>query len=267
MTINEQGKIYAADTRTGAVHVFDGEGHRVLVCHPKTDDYAGDLWNPSLTVNDRGDVFIARGSVANDRGEQFLHYSPRCDRLGIETAKLGEVAQDRLSQHGTTNQWVLGFTSAYLIDAQGAISRKLDRTAAAEWLEHPGPAGVAADGSVAIFSGIDAPFLGNGKSNAPVATVFSASGDALTTFAVPRGTITWAGNIAFDGKQLIFLVALDDAKTKLSVVAMDIHGKPLFRFTPPSLTQNAHVALVHRQNELELWIFDGKTTVNRYAFP
>ena len=44
-------------------------------------------------------------------------------------------------------------------------------------------------------------------------------------------------------------------------------GKPLFRFTPTSLTQNVHVALVHRQNALELWIFNGKTTVNRYALP
>src|SRR5690606_10355723 len=94
LSVTRTGWIYAADNRTGAVHVFDPHGVRHHVCVPEPTDYDGSLGLPSLTVSDSGDVFIERGNgLANPMAIDFIHYTPTGKRAGIESIKLDDVSQ------------------------------------------------------------------------------------------------------------------------------------------------------------------------------
>ena len=66
LAVGGSGRIYAADARTAAVHVFDVTGKRLHVCRPNTHDYDAQLSLPSLTATDAGDVFIARRDGMSD---------------------------------------------------------------------------------------------------------------------------------------------------------------------------------------------------------
>ena len=61
LTLDKQGRIYAADGRTGAVHVFEKDGTARHICQTIPSDVSQELWNPTLAVNDAGNVYICIG--------------------------------------------------------------------------------------------------------------------------------------------------------------------------------------------------------------
>jgi hypothetical protein len=46
---------------------------------------------------------------------------------------------------------------------------------------------------------------------------------------------------------------------------MDTHGSASYRFAPPSLDDSSKIFLLRRNGASELWIYDGKGSINRYA--
>lgn len=269
MRVDAKGWIYAADRRTAAVHVFDSEGERVRVYRPDAGDYADELVLPSLTVSDAGDVFVTRRWLLRGGTPDFLHYSPSRGREGVESLGVDEISQDWHWQPGTGNRWVLGYENVYLVGADGKALRVIERTAQGHWLERPKPAGVAPDGRIAVVSEA-LPSRAEESDGPRVVTIFSREGDALATWPAPDGLLTWAG-AAFDGSRFVALVRPAftgvDPEPGLAVAALDAQGRPLFRFEPPVAHEGMRAFLVPRGAGSELWLFDGRASIDRYALP
>lgn len=258
ITVASNGLIYVADEKTAAVHAFDRDGRRKLVAEPATSDYDEDLFAPTLTVSDDGEIFVTHSETT------LVQYTASGERVGLVSVELDEVSQKWYSQPGSRNRWILGYEDVYLVDAGGNVLRRIQRAANGRWLHDPGPAGVAPDGSIAIMS--DAIVLHYGHAEPPSVTLYSAAGDALTTWPVPPGVLAWA-DFAFDGAHLAFRAGSDDDPDSAFVIVTDAEGKPLFQVLPPSGESIDAVFLVPTEGASELWLFDGEYGIDRYAMP
>lgn len=271
LVIDAKQQIYAADRRTGAVHVFDRSGRSIRICQPDPTDFDGDLSLPSLSVSEQGEVFLSRENEGMPGRPSFLQFDANCGRVGTVSIELDEVAQDWYSQPGSRNRWILGFIRGYLVDADRRVLAKLERTADGQWLDHPGPAGTAPDGSIAIVSGASSASDLDPQTHPPVVTLFDRLGAPLRTWPAPEGLINWAGDVAFDGRQLAFATRSPTATTRPgypdSVIITNLDGNRLFRFVPPHGKPLTQAFLVPGAQRSELWLFDGAFTIHRYAMP
>ena len=68
-----RGRIYAIDSRTGSIHVFDQSGNLLNVCQAKPTDFKHEILFPALTVNDKGDVYLGLGRMAFRTGGEPTH--------------------------------------------------------------------------------------------------------------------------------------------------------------------------------------------------
>lgn len=230
----------------------------MLVAEPAASDYDKDLVVPTLTISDDGEIFVSHSDTS------FVQYTAAGERVGIVSVELDEVSQDWHSQPGSDNRWILGHENVYLVDAGGHTLRRIERAANGRWLQDPGPAGVAPDGSIAIMS--DAIVLSHEREEPPSVTLYSAVGEALITWPAPEGALPWA-DFAFDGVHLAFLSVSEDDPDSAFVIVTNAEGKPLFR-TPSAPGETiAAVFLVPSGGASELWLFDGEYGIDRYAMP
>ena len=262
--VTRDRRIYALDRRSNAVHVFDARGIQRRLCVPAPADHAGELTPSAISVTDAGEVFVPRSDSSNS---EFVRYAADCRRIGIVQHDLpDESHQARHSQNGTLNLWVSGSDNIYLMDLASNVRRKIERNARGEWLESPAMAGVAPDGGLALLSGTGQPvpaFLTGGD-----LTLYSANGDALRTWKVPHGVVDWAGPIAFDGTRVVLPVTHDREARTLAFVSYDTRGNAQFRFEPPSSNPQMRAFLIPSAGGVsELWLFDGKASIVRYALP
>lgn len=267
LTVDPEGRIYVADERTGAVHVFDDKGTRMRVDHPDATDYKGALSLPSLTASARGEVYISRHDFRDfDQPADFLHYAASGARAGVESIKLdSEVSQHWFFQNGSDNRWVLGYLNVYLVDATGRVLRTIERTASHMWLEVPGPVAVAPDGSIAVLSG--AHRLNEYRDSPPITvTLYSPKGDPIASWPAPADLDkTVDSNVAYNGMQLAFLEKSRSPEDALSAMITDSQGKPLYRFPLRSNPYRTKLFLMQREVGRELWVYDGNRTIDRYA--
>jgi hypothetical protein len=268
LTVGVDQTIYAVDDRTGAVHVFDKDGQRLRVLKPAVGDYTGTPYDPSLTVMEDGDVYVARKGTG-DESLDFLHYGPDGRRIGVVSLSLDdEVSQDWYAQPGGNSRLIVGYENAYRVDGKGAVLRKLERGADGQWLDKPSLTSVASNGGFAIVSGgPSARQLGNADSPPARVSLFSAHGDVRETWDAPEGLSFRSGAIAYDSQRLAFLVGAGDYEAATAVVITDPHGNPQFRFTPPADHPPGRAFLIRSDSGPELWLFDGKKQIDRYALP
>jgi DNA-binding beta-propeller fold protein YncE len=261
--ITHDGKIYAVDQRTAAVHVFDTAGRRLAVCHPDPHDYAGEMRGTSLTIADSGDVFVER----DDRRHDFVHYAADCRRVGVERADLDEVAQHWHAVPGSSRRWIVAYQHLYLVDAQNSVKRSFARTADGHWVEAPGAAAIAPDGTMVVVT--DASDH-EGFSSDRLLTRYSTAGVALETWPLPAVAKMWMSQFAFDGKRVVLPVDTRqdlNEPANISLAAYNVHGKALFRFAPVFHGEEMTVFLVQPHEQPQLWVFDGRAKIERYALP
>ncbi len=247
LTIDRHGSIYAADSRTNAVSVFDRDGRLLHVCVPEPTDVSEKLWRQTLAVNNEGHVFL---SVDDTRSESsFVHFSESGERLGVVKFK----TQDWHFQPRTKNGLALGFENAYLIDPNGKLLRKISRRADGNWLENPRGAAFARDGSFAVSADHS---RGEGVS----INIYDKDGTPASTITMPS-EIRYP-NLAFDGKNLV--VGSLDTLYYCSV------SKGNFYKLTPSPVKGKHVNLqpYFGAGRDELLIFDGSgAKLYRYSMP
>lgn len=257
--IANDGRVYVADARTAAVHVFDDTGKPLLVCRPLPDDHRGEL-DVELAVSELGDVWLQPNSMA-DGNAKYVHFAPNCERLGIEQLALDTVSETWLPMRGSRNRWVMGHGQIYLIDAEGGVLATRERASDGRWLDNLGAGAVAGDGTLAVASGD----LGSNETGRFVA-LFDADARPLGTLPSPRGFEAWHP-MAFDGQRLYFGWSSDRESDPTAVTVTDLDGRPLYRLVPPSGRIIDAIGLVRRDGRDELWVFDGKRTIHRMALP
>lgn len=265
--VTAKGASYAVDDRTGVVHAFDMSGMRTRVFRPAIDDYDGRLWLPVLAIADSGDVYVSRDR-RGDAGLSYIHYSADGSRIGLESLAVDSITQTWIAQPGTSRRWVLGYDGIHLVDASGVVIRHIERDSEGRWLTQPRPAAAAPDGSLAVlFGGPIRQFI-DGRSSSGYGTLalYSANGDPLRSWPAPAGALPMPGAIAYDGRRLAFVVGAD-VGTGAAIAITDRSGTVISRFTPDAIHPPQRVYFVDAGDSQELWVFDGKVTVTRYAMP
>lgn len=243
--------LYVVDRRTGAVHVFDRSGRPRRICRPAPYDHATEVFDPSVAVFDDGTVFVGRD---DDDGVSFVHYAADCTRIGRASIDIGgEVSQKWYPQPRTGARWVVGYRDAYLVDRDGKVERRIERSADRRWLHVPGTASVAADGSIAILS--------DGWGDPRIST-FAADGTPLATWAVPRQVLGMDGRLAYDGRRVAVMVS-SEAGRRSHLLVSDAQGGRGVRIGMDDPDSALTVHLV----DGELWTFDRRRTITRYAVP
>ena len=150
ITVDRKGRIYAVDSRTGSIHVFDSAGTPDHVCQTRPTDFREVVILPAITVDDPGDVYLELGDgVASPNDErQFAHFSADGNRL----KDVALPARACFFQPGTANIVALRYEEVLLVDPSGKTLRTIRRRPDGNWLEHPHAVSLAADGSMAIVS-------------------------------------------------------------------------------------------------------------------
>ncbi len=250
LEVDTTGRIYAADWRTGAVHVFDPRGQFLRTCVPSpTDDFDGHLGDQQLTASEDGHVYLGLGDIVNNRVGQYVHFLPDGTRQGIETLALDNIKQDWYLQPGTGNRWVVTYEMVLLVDRAGTILKTIDRCPDRKWLEQPDEASVAPDGSLAVVA-------------RRAVNLYSATGDPIRTIPIPAQFKGSRAPIAYNGKW----VALWDQS---GVILFDCSSQKWQQFSLRSTLVNVHFgySLALAPNGRELLLYYGGSTISRYELP
>jgi len=246
ITIDKHGKIYAADSRTGAIHVFEKDGTARHICQTLPSDVSKELWNPTLAVNDTGNVYICIGKYT---GEKYLHFSPNGKRMGQVRFRT-----DKWSfQPETGNGLAVDHRVAFLIDKDDQVLQTINRSHDENWLELVGDVAFAPDGSFVIAAM-------QASSNGNSITVYDKTARPKKTLKLPNDTNF--PNLAFDGTNLV--VGSFDA-----ITYVNINDGQFNQFTPKSdvgKQTSWHPFFVPGIDEVI--VFDGaSSTLRRYEIP
>ncbi len=238
---DSQGRLYAKDERTGALHQFDSEGRKLRVFNPGKDPAA---------IHERMTV-----AAANERTAEL---AKKLERSGyIRIAKDGTVSlAKKLGFDSVMESWfprnndmfALTYEAAYFVGSDGKKLRTITRRADRNWLANPDGAAVAGDGSFAITSK-------QYDERDSFVTFFSAAGEPLHTASL-QGFMQLSG---YNGKHAVFL-------RKGETLITDNRGKPVQRFSGVEADWSWGQFLT--RDGRELWVIEyASRKVTRYAMP
>jgi hypothetical protein len=181
------GRILLSDERTRAVHVFDAQGHRLFTCRPAPGDEQGCV---ELAGAPDGRVFAA-GDALRNGAKGFICYSPQGDRTGtidipVPSPNFPYASQCWIFQPQGGRRWVIARPALTLVDADGNVVRAIDKRPDGTWLWHPGKAGMAPDGSLALIAGR--------------LCLYGPEGEPLQTIPLPEDARYAC--VAFDGRRI-----------------------------------------------------------------
>ena len=242
VTIDRHSNIFAADSRTGTVSVFDKNGKLRHVCETKPRDVLEELWNPSLTVDDDGKVYLG---IEDNIGEsKFVYFAVDGDRIGL----IDFISDKWQFQPGSELGLALDFTDGYLVNRDGKRVQKISRRANGNWLEDPYSAAFAWDGSFAIAT-----------SNNSSVTTYDRNGTPEKTIDLPA-EISFP-KLAYDGKKLVI-----GCYDKLFFCSVEV-GE-FYRLVPSPATGRNIALHPYFTTQGELLVFDGSSKkIHRYAIP
>jgi hypothetical protein len=250
IVVDPRGRIYAIDSRTGSVHVFDQSGKSLFVCQAKPTDFKDEIVFPALTVNGTGDVYLGLG------GHLVLGETRPYAHFAADGRRLDDVvfpAAVCYFQPAIDNLVAKRYQEVRLIDPAGKVVRTIDRRPDGNWLEQPWAIAFAPDGSMAIVA------HGTHAAGTSV-NLYKADGEPIRTIVLPD-VVRRYPRIAYDGNRL---VVVDRA-----LVIFDAAGRPIAQCDPPlKVPQGRWYYPYLLPGGRELALFDGKRPVlHRYELP
>lgn len=259
MHITRGGRIHAVDRRSGAVHVFNADGRREMICRPDVEDYDQELSLPAITVSDAGEIYVERAARGDRAG--YVRYSKDCTRIGVESATVDSIAETWLAQPGSERRWVLGHEKLYLLNADGTQYVEQGRDAQGHWLIDPALPASADDGSLVLYTGH---LFGHESAAMQASTAFvlyDAKARALRQIPAPAGVAGWA-NLSYAGNLISFIAEVDSKQRAVHIA--DLNTGAIRRVTQAT-TKSIRAWLVQPAGKLELWVFDGDRRIDRVA--
>ena len=261
--LGPEAKIYAVAERTFAVHVFGPDGGWQTVCKPTPTDFNDFIDMPRLAVSDAGDVYLGLGDRRSrglsQRREEYLHFAHDGTRLGEEHLGIDWPREDWYFQPGTGNRWVVGYQDVFLADPDGNVIRKIAKRSDGTWIECPGHASVASDGSIAVVVGPVDTYDDGGD---VYVNVYSATAEPgmLTKLPACLGSFPRLG---YDNGRLV-------AAGNEYLVVFDETGRPVRRLALSAKLQegrNWQPFVVNGGRELLLFGGIDTSTLRRYSLP
>lgn len=254
MTVDREGRIYAVDGRTAAVHVFGTDGVLLRTCTPEPTDFASGAGIGSITIDGEGGVYYLTDSHANRAG--YLHFSQDCRRIGFEPLRIDRVREQWLFKPGTRERWVLGYRAIHLLDEHGDTLRSIERRPDGNWIEHVQEGAVGPDGSLALIASPD----GRGMRGPAVVNVYRADGEPIRSIPLVAESIF--ARVAFNGS----IVATTDSD---AVYLYDLKGgRPRKASLPADDAPGGWWHVYFSPDGAELWL-RGTTSkdIQRYRIP
>ena len=243
-------RIYVADSRSRSLHVFDASGKPLGTCIPDPADLDDTAHVSHLAFSSDGHVFASLGS----RDAGYLHFDEQGRRLGRARVAAERGCPPLYFQPTGTRCWAIGRHDLFLLDGLSNELRRIRRKADGQWLDDPGLAAVAPDGSIAIH--------GAGST----INLYDADGNARSTFVFPvypRFSYYSAfAPPAYDGRRVY-------VRSNNLLSMFETHGTPLgvFSFGTELQTEKWSGPFLAAQGR-ELWfIAPGDLSVHRYAIP
>jgi hypothetical protein len=239
------GLIYLADDQTGSVHVFSPEGRKLHIFKPTKTDTSGNLRSPTLTVTDKGRVFL-KGDWIDEK------YMVFCADGSPENAIPTEQFFNWIARRGIGGMLMTGFRELMITDESLAVKRTINRWPDRRWFEYCESAAVAEDGSFVILGG-SGPEVG-------LLGFYSPDGNPQRMARVPVEWDTERLSLAGWNRKHIAM-----NYGSISVIC-DREGKLVNSQNVPAI-EGKWAQFIMRDGQ-ELWILDfEKREVSRYAMP
>ena len=250
VTVNQQGRIYAMDDRTGAVHIYDDAGAWLGVCKPDVTDFTDKIWDAQVAVRSDGTVF-ARGDTT-----RFIQFGLDRHRLGVKRIDVDTVTQHWYPLPNGDHTLIVGYHDAYIVDGAGEVIRTIQRRPNRNWLEQPRGASIAADGSFAIITG------GGYADGKPWEVhLYTAAGEPIRTIEMPNACLS--SFFVYTGKVLV-------TRTDHDLCVFTLAGAPILK-SPVALSGFVDVNLrwqCFAPGARELWLVCAeRKSVSRFELP
>ncbi len=205
--VGADGRIYAVDSETSGVHVFDRKGHSLFVCQPTPKEFKSGQAILIITLS--SDIYLSGGEAAG-----FLHFSPSGKRLGYVPGCDGEGPEVPIRPQ-LDWRWM----GIHLVNERGKSVARLRRFPDQSWME--GPSAVAPDGQLVAIEELSY----FGPKNVPRKIAFySATGQAQSQALLPAEMPDTYGT-AYDGERCYFT-------TEKGLLATNRNGKIIWRYQP-----------------------------------
>lgn len=257
LTVDVEGKIYAVNGRTAAVHVFDTDGAPLRICNPLPKDFATDSGIGSITVDGDGNIYYKTGgSSGADRNRGYLGFSAQCERVGFAHLGIDSITEEWLFKPGTRERWVLGYESIHLVDTGGKVTKTITKRPNRDWLQNVRDGAVAPDGSLAVIA---CP-LGMGWRGSAVLNIYDANGGPIR--AIPLIEESIFARVAFNGSTVVTA----DAG---AVYLYDVSGGAPRKFVLPAVDSKETWWYPHMSPDgTEIWLRGSESmTLLRYKLP
>ncbi len=219
LTVDQEGRLYAVDDRTGAVHVYDRTGTHLRVCKPAVSDFSEHLFSrATLGVTPEGAVFLSDGEGFPE-APRFIHFAPEGQRIGVKRLSLDSITENWYPLPFEGRLLVLGYHAAFIVGRDDKVIRTIQRRPDGNWLENPELASIAPGGSFAIVSG-----RGFYAKRTWFVNLYSPVGDPVRTITMSAACMDSC--FAYTGKHLV-------TRTESDVVLFNDRGEPVLGFRPP----------------------------------
>jgi sugar lactone lactonase YvrE len=257
VTVDQGGRVFAADERTGAVHVFDENGNCERIFKPAATDFKGRMLQAQIAVSPAGRVFVSDGDSFPDV-PRFVEFQTDGERVGVKRLGLDTIKEHWFPLPARGTLLVLGYHDAFLVDQNDKVTRTIQRRPDRNWLETTKDASVAPDGSFAILTGggywFKKPWLIN---------QYTPDGDPIRTVNMPGECMDFC--FAYAGKIMI-------TRTDKDICLFKATGEPMLRYSP---AENEFRDVQHQEWKCfstfegrEMWfVSPGLKSVWRFATP
>ena len=255
LDVDQSGRIYAADGKTGAIHVFDSGGSRLRVCQPAQDELQSPGYGRHVGAVADGSVFLFAST--RDGGQwgsiKYISFDSHGDRVGTRQLGLDVISERWYSLPGEGKRLVLGYQATWVVNGYDKVIAMIRRRPDGKWLDGSDRASVATDGSFAII-------VGAARGDGPIwtANLYTASGDPIRTVKLPAACERYF--FTYTGKYLI-------TRTTSEVCVFDNQGIPVLKFAPsvPDFANNSWACFTSMGGR-EFWLFPPeRKSFYRYA--
>ncbi|MBI2841520.1 MAG: hypothetical protein HYX75_24655 [Acidobacteria bacterium] len=246
---DRSGRLYALDSETGVVHVFDHSGLPLRTCEPAAADLPGKLSWASLAVSDEGHVYLNSEKHSRDR---YMHFDSNGKRRDDWRFQGDESRRELIGSIGNDRLLMLAYDKIYIVDGSGKAIRTIEKQPDGRWLGHLQSASVAPDGSFAVL-------VHHGDSlevDSCAVNIYTAAGAPIRTVNIER---------AFAYSSLLFGGNLALVSNNGDLWFLDSTGRPVEWFATGSGTQR-RISVFLRGRELAVvWHDIGE--VQLFALP
>lgn len=247
-TLGPEDSLYVADRKSHVGHVFDASGKPLGRCVPKVEDVAESSQVSHVAVSPDGQVYVSLDLCSSS----YVHFDAGHQRLGRVTTDVDPITQTWHFQPSNNLCWVVAYNHVFLVKGTQDVLRRVSRRADGRWVEYPGEASVAPDGSLAIAS--------CSQAGEAAISLYSSEGDPISTFETPFKRYT--GPLAYNGRHVFVLqdeglYVFKADGTRVGKMKLP-EGSKNANWSGPFVAAGGH----------EVWLVElSSSTVHRFAAP